>query len=698
MSNLKIGVVIFILTAVSGVIFWQKTQTRNISDISEMNKVVIDADNFVAMASASASAKIDLQESIKVTAQTGFWSWNWFKKFNNKQNRQAKVEEIKTSATKRYSLEVNISGEGRIIEKISNAVSIDCVRSKDGKYTGTCKIKFNKGDIVVLAAETPGASFIFLGWGGDCKVEKASICSIVMDGNKKVSAKFNELSFSDRSTSGTSAPSLKSVSQQLPFGISNPYSQKDLDIKAKLPSVLEGLGLSKDGNGIKGFVVDEMTRKLTEKTCGKTTCQEYDFTSAKDLIDLVVGQSEADLWVVLGAPSYYQFTDGKQREDGKTYLPDGPISRQAYKNWLANLVKEVNSYGKKTSGDSDWHIVSWNLFNEVVVDYKQTFGNVAEATTAYANFVIDSAEILRKLSPQSEIVLAGAGSGTDLQGGAGEFYKQVFSKLKQAKLAYEPFDSWESHWFGRGKPGDYKMNDSNFEAKDFIQFLQANGYGDKKFVIRAGAAYSGQDTQERKGFMDNYQSELDQANFLVKRFIYNLANGAKKIAWSTIYERDKYQGEKHVHFQYMSLIYDGYPDGKSKNQECVKGWLPCPDPGNGVKKLSYYSYKKLVEVLKGSGFGNTQIIQEKDGVYVYKLNKQGKPFWVAWNDNSAEKQITISGISSGKVKVTEIIPKYESGKEVIDYGNAFNVSIKEVVGGATTIILGAKPVYIEEIE
>lgn len=493
----------------------------------------------------------------------------------------------------------------------------------------------------------------------------------------------------------------------LPFGISNPYSQKDLDIKAKLPTVLKDVGLSKDENGVAGFIVDEIARKHTEETaiCDDTACSGYDFSEAKDLIDLVVGQGKANLWVVIGSPSKHKFTDGKERNTNSkepTYLPDGPISRQAYKGYLAEMINFVNSYGKQVSGNNNWHVVRWNLYNEVNAEYRDTFNqDLDRATSAYANFVIDSADVLRKLSPQSKIVLSGAGSGTDLQGKHGEFYKLLFSKLKQANVDYNLFDYWESHWFGRGSD-NYKANDKNYEAKDFIQFLKDNGYGDKEFVIRAGGTYSGQDLQERNGFMNNYQSEQDQAGFLVKRFVYNIGAGVKYIPWSSIYERDKYQDARHVNFQYVSLIYDGYPDGVSKKQKCsdpdISGMLPCPDPGMGVKKLSYYAYKKLIETLKGSDWNNIQTIQEKDGVYVYKLTKQGKPVWVAWNDNVAEKQIIVSGITSNQVKITEAIPKYESGKEVTTYNSSFNTETKPVFGGTISINLSDNPIYIETIK
>src|SRR3990167_8444785 len=239
--------------------------------------------------------------------------------------------------------------------------------------------------------------------------------------------------------------------EEIPFGLSNPYDEKDEIAVKSLPEILHALGLSKDKNGA-GFVVDIIGRKKAEVKCDDPECQ-YDFSQAKELIDLVVGRGETNLWIVIGSPSNYKFIDGKERKDKKTYLPDGPVSRQAYKDYLTALVNFVNSYGKQVSGNSNWYVSRWNLYNEVSAEYKSTFGkkdekDVDSAAVAYANFVIDSSEILRKLSPQSKIVLAGTGSGTDLEGGHGEFYRLGFSKLKQSKLSYEPFDYWESHWFG----------------------------------------------------------------------------------------------------------------------------------------------------------------------------------------------------------------------------------------------------------
>ena len=121
------------------------------------------------------------------------------------------------------------------------------------------------------------------------------------------------------------------------------------------------------------------------------------------------------------------------------------------------------------------------------------------------------------------------------------------------------------------------------------------------------------------------------------------------------------------------------------------------DKGKGVKKLSYYTYKKMVEILEGSDWDNIEAIQEKDGVYVYKFTKDGKPIWVAWNDNNGEKQVVISGVNSSSVKITESVPNYGSGKEVKDYATAFKTETRQVTDNKLTITLNESPVFVEEM-
>lgn len=167
--------------------------------------------------------------------------------------------------------------------------------------------------------------------------------------------------------------------------------------------------------------------------------------------------------------------------------------------------------------------------------------------------------------------------------------------------------------------------------------------------------------------------ETEQAGELVKSYVAGGAHGQTKQCWTRIYD---YSGG--------GILWENI--GLVKNS----------GKGESYKKLAYYSYKKLIEKLGEADWNNIDIIQEKDGVYAYKFTKQGKSVWVVWNDSGTEKRIMVSGISSAQVAITTAIPKYASGKDVIDYATAFNVETKSVSESKLTITLYDKPVFVEE--
>lgn len=189
--------------------------------------------------------------------------------------------------------------------------------------------------------------------------------------------------------------------------------------------------------------------------------------------------------------------------------------------------------------------------------------------------------------------------------------------------------------------------------------------------------YSGKPSDSASAYL--YQSEKEQASELFKRYAYSLAVGVKKIFWIALMESHNYGGSGvNNYWDNIGLVNNPQNDGESH------------------KKLGYYTYKKMVEVLDGSDWDNIEMIQEQGGSYVYKFMKGGQPIWVAWNDNSAEKEITISGVNSSSVKITEAVPNYSSGKEVKDYNTAFKTEIKQITDIKLIIILRGTPIFVED--
>ncbi len=248
-----------------------------------------------------------------------------------------------------------------------------------------------------------------------------------------------------------------------------------------------------------------------------------------------------------------------------------------------------------------------------------------------------------------------------------------------AQLAGQYVHVFGFHWYGMAT-GDYRLRDS-VTGEDVYQHvrnvLTTNGFPpDLPIWITEMGSYSGDPIEPEFPF----QTERQQASDYLKRFVYSLSRGVKKIfpafgLMEGFIHNDGY-------FDHTGLIYNG----RGSN-----------DLGLGVKKLGYYTYKLMTEKLEESDWQNIQTVHEQNGVYLYKFSKQGKPIWVAWNDSSDTRTITISGITSNWVEMTEAVPKYQSGKDVTDYGTAFQMDTLAVVNGSVSLQLAEKPVFVEEL-
>jgi hypothetical protein len=179
-----------------------------------------------------------------------------------------------------------------------------------------------------------------------------------------------------------------------------------------------------------------------------------------------------------------------------------------------------------------------------------------------------------------------------------------------------------------------------------------------------------------------YQSERQEAGSLLKTYVFGIAHGIDKIFWINLVKRGPDQMHRKEIFYCYGLINNPQNEGKSH------------------KKLSYYTYKKMVEILEGSNWNHIEIIQEEDGVYIYKFTKNANPIWVAWNDNKESKKVRITLRKDTKnVKSTEGVPIYESGQDVKDYKTAFKEIKENLLKNHPLQLefeLRESPVFVEE--
>jgi hypothetical protein len=357
-------------------------------------------------------------------------------------------------------------------------------------------------------------------------------------------------------------------------------------------------------------------------------------------------------------------------------------------NWVAFLKKVVERYDGDGVDDAPGSPVVdvWQIENELDLNWK-------DKPEDYAKFLKESFIAIKQVNPKAKVAIAGV---ADPAGFTGEttIYGKIFKELDKIKNSSGDryFDIFDFHWYPFAT--NYLVVESFitgsskniFYLKEYINNIKRTlaqyDYVDIPIYITEFGQYS-----EPPGLWGppeyaqklTFHSEKKQALDLSKGYLYSRANGVQKIFWVTLTEWHNFGGQINGVFDNVGLI------NNPKNSD-----------GLSHKKLAYYTYKKMTEILKGSDWDNIGTIQESDGVYVYKFKKGSKNIWVAWNDNFASKTITISGISSNQVKITEAVPKYETGKEVTDYNTAFETETKVVNGGKITITLKDKPVFVEE--
>jgi hypothetical protein len=357
-----------------------------------------------------------------------------------------------------------------------------------------------------------------------------------------------------------------------------------------------------------------------------------------------------------------------------------PKDMEAYKNFLRKTVERYDGDGIDDAPGSPVVDV-WQISNELDLFWN---GN----PTDYARLLKESYKAIKQANPQAQVAIAGVGTPRGFDG-ITKFYVPLMEEL--AKIRDNPgdryFDVFDFHWYPFD--GQYNYLRDNFlgkeyatHLKDYIKNINSTltkyNYNNIPIFITETGQYSGTPSSQPPAIVSpEFNSERKQALDLYKIYVYSLANGVKKIFWVTLTEWHDFGSQPNGVFDNVGLINNPQNDGQSH------------------KKLAYYTYKKMVEVLDGSDWSNIQTIQEKDGIYIYKFTKQGKPIWVAWNDNPQEKQITISGINSDQVVISESVPKYESGKEVVDYDSAFRTEKKAVQDGQITIPLGENPLFIK---
>ncbi len=344
-----------------------------------------------------------------------------------------------------------------------------------------------------------------------------------------------------------------------------------------------------------------------------------------------------------------------------SFIPDDTL---AYRAYVRATVERYDGDGIDDMPGLLEPIKYWQLDNEADLHYIRRGSSSFQSPEEYVRVLQMSWEELKIADPDARLMinLAGLGQGIDL---ASEYLQDL---IDLGALNY--FDILSYHVY----PSSYNFSDVRSFHSSITSMV-----GAKPIWITETAITS----KSVDGFADStIANETNQALWLVKNYVYHIANGVQNVMW---------------------LNYDDF--APAVNRMMKYGGLMTFS--NHQKKLSYYTYKQMIEKLEGSDWDAVRTIQKVDNLYAYQFTKTetDELVYIAWWDWSDEpsysegdtKTVSIEVGYIDSIRITHAIPMAESGEDLNenDYPAFFTSKAEKVFSGMVTIDLGESPVFVE---
>lgn len=369
------------------------------------------------------------------------------------------------------------------------------------------------------------------------------------------------------------------------------------------------------------------------------------------------GYCETNSWIPVDEEQYMAFVETViERFDGDG-VSDMPGLLNPIRHWQVGNEPNHGKYGARTNDFDYLQRITWRA--------------------------------IKRADPSSCVILGGMGLGPSSYL---ESFDTAFVPVLE-NLGGNYADVFDFHWYGNAV-GQYRMIDRE-TGIDLLghmrDALAAAGIDPEtpNWVTEMGTYSSPVDSEEVPA-----QTEKEHARDLIKRIVYPHSRGVSRIfpAFGMIEGFDKKTGEDY--FDHTGLIYDGIGEG---------------DLGYGVRKLAYYSYKKLSESMTQSYWQNMTNSQDGlvSGTYVYVCGTEAAApgvlfaWWDYFDDPSYEGEgqktsVELTGLTGTAVVVSKLVPTASLGQDVDDYANAFRSDTYLVSNGCATILLDEDPVVIYE--
>lgn len=175
----------------------------------------------------------------------------------------------------------------------------------------------------------------------------------------------------------------------------------------------------------------------------------------------------------------------------------------------------------------------------------------------------------------------------------------------------------------------------------------------------------------------SFQTEEQQAQSLIKRYVWNLANGVSKLFWNNLVEWDTFGGNPGSIFNSMGLVSGGRTSGE-------------PPSRLNTARASYWAYKTLasrIDVHRATLVGVIPGVHDERNIYAYEyVPADGAAhFYILWSEDG-KRQVRLP-VSGSPYRVTNLIADR--------LGNTLTTYSVEAKDGGITINVGQDPLLVE---
>jgi len=318
----------------------------------------------------------------------------------------------------------------------------------------------------------------------------------------------------------------------------------------------------------------------------------------------------------IGLPERLKTAPGKEKESGPRRRDRTSILWQLNKpessfiKFVKAAVERYDGDGKNDMPGLKVPIRYWQFENEPDLGGNRDWEGFAHLQeTAY--------KAIKEACPEARVVMGGqSGYTTEI---FDSYYVPILKKLDGRFV-----DVFDFHYYGDACLDWQGVR----KAYEHIRSTLLNlGYKKTEIWITEMGSYSGSPGDEKSRadtshphqithiIKDRPQTEREQARDVVKRHVYPLALGVRKVFWAF----GLMEGFKHDdgYFDHTGFIYDGEFDN---------------DPPRGTRKLSYFTYRLMTEILDGADWNRVKILDIGKDIYAISVPKGKGIVTILWYD------------------------------------------------------------------